>query len=81
MRTTRKNISAAIKAATGFDIGVAGSQAIGCYHFFSDDPATGLMLANFESTSVYVYNLSDYSVDRWSEEFCDMLEKYRNDRL
>ncbi|MHC5134932.1 MAG: hypothetical protein ACYSO0_00775 [Planctomycetota bacterium] len=80
MRTTRKQISAEILRQTGYHIGVHGSQAIGVYHFYSDDPATALMLASFEETSVYVFNLSDFSVDRWADEFVDRLNKYREER-
>jgi len=75
MRTTRKAISAEIKKRTGMDILVGGSQAIGCYHFYSDDSDTASMLAKFYSTTVDVFSLSDLTVERWADEFDAMLEK------
>ena len=72
--TTRKQISAGIKAATGFDIKVHGSPGIGCYHFYSDDQKTALMLAKFYGTTVYVNTLGQLPVDRWVSEFQDMLD-------
>jgi len=76
-RVTRKAISDAINAATGYDVGVHGSQQEGCYSFYSDDPKTGLLLAAFYTTTIYVNNLSDLTVDRWVEEFEEMLDKHK----
>ena len=76
MRVTRKAISNAIKAATGYDVGVYGSQQDGCYSFYSDDQKTGLLLAAFYTSTIYVYNLSDLTVARWVEEFQEMLDKH-----
>lgn len=78
MRTTRNNIAKAIKAKTGYDIVVEGNASVGCYHFCSDDPDTALMLAGFYCTTVYTAQITSFSVDRWVEEFVDMLEKYND---
>lgn len=77
MRVTRNNIAKAIKARTGYDIVLEGDANIGCYHFCSDDPDTALMLAAFYCTTVYTAQITSFSVDRWVDEFVDMLEKHK----
>jgi len=76
-RVTRKAISKAIKEKHGLDVEIIRDPS-GYHYFFSDDEETGLMLARWYATSVYVNRLTDLSVERWVEEFTDMMEENKD---
>lgn len=71
LEPNNKNISRAIKKATGYDVKL--HKCDGCVHFYSDDDDTGLMLALFNSTTFYVNSIKSYSVDQWVENFKGLL--------
>ena len=71
-RVTRSRIAAAVKARTGLSVELVKGD--GYFYFGSDDPATGLILARCDSTSVYTMTLGGVSVDWWANRFDDILE-------
>ena len=75
MRVTRNRIYKAIKEKHGLDVKLF--QGGGVFHFYSDDEKTGLMLSGLYSTTVYMYRLSDQSVDNWVKDF-DIILKEEN---
>lgn len=77
MISNNRNINKAIKAETGYDINV--HKAEGCVSFYSDDNTTGLMLARFDETTVYVNTIYSLSVEEWVERFQYILEKNKDE--
>lgn len=73
---TRKQISKAIFEETGLNVSIGGNSGVGCFHFYSDDEETGIMLAKFYDSSVYINSLSQLSVERCVSEFKDKLEEF-----
>ena len=78
MRTTINNINKALKEKTGLDVKLWRGN--GYFYFYSDDSETGLMLAGFESTSVYTCQLGIQSVSGWVEDFEFMLKKFNESK-
>ena len=76
MRITINYINKALKEKTGLDVKLFRGN--GYFYFYSDDDETGLMLAGFESTSVYTCQLCIQSVDAWVGDFEFMLKNYRD---
>lgn len=75
MRVTRNNICKAIKEETGYDVGL--ERGDGYFYFFYDgeDEATiKLLYGQMQSTSVWTYHLTNFSVERWVEEFKALME-------
>ena len=73
MKATGRNISKAIKRETGYDVKLYKSD--GCFHFYSDDEQTSLMLAGLYTTTVLTYLLTNLSVDEWVREFKGILNE------
>ena len=73
MRSTKSNISLAIKKETGLDVVLHKED--GYFYFYSDIKKTDLMLSSLYTTSVYVNTLGVFSIERWVEEFKKLLEE------
>lgn len=70
MRVTKKNINIAIKEATGHDVEIVHGNGYWYFVYDGEDEATiKLIYGQMKSTSVFVYHLSAFSVNRWVEEF------------
>ena len=74
MKTTGRNITNAIKKATGWDVKVHKSD--GVVSFYSDDDEQSDKLAGFYTKSVYVMWLYSMTVDEWVREFEWLLAEY-----
>lgn len=77
MRVTINNINKALKLRTGLDVKIWRGE--GYFYFYSDDDKVGLMIAGFESASVYTCQLGIQSVDEWVNDFIFMKEKFENE--
>lgn len=73
-RVTNKQISAAIYNAYGI-AGVNVFVGGGCCHFYSDDNETGLRLASWPSTTVYVYRMNHLTLAQWLSNFEILFEE------
>ena len=68
MRVTINNINKAIKEKTGVDAQIVKGE--GYFYFVSvTDEKVDTILNGAYSSSVYVFHLTSYSVERWVEEF------------
>lgn len=74
MRVTANNIAKAIKSTTGYDVGLYHGK--GYYYFYSDDDETALMIAGFNTASVYTYRMSWLTIEQWVGMFENMLADY-----
>jgi len=72
-RITKNTICKAIKEETGWSVKL--HKANGYFYFYSDDYDTDMKLNLLESTSIYHIHLSHQSVERWVNDFKDMIEE------
>ena len=70
MRVTANNIAKAVKAETGIDVELVTGDG---YYWFAS--VGGINVLDYApTTSVYVTRMSDFSVERWVEEFKGLIE-------
>lgn len=71
---TKKQISAAILARTGYSVGIGGTPEDGCYYYYSDDDRTQDMLYGLNAENVYVYRINQMTLRQWVDDFVYKLE-------
>ncbi len=70
---TRNQISKAIFEATGHHVGIGGSAKEGCFHFYANCPQSQKVLDRQYDTSVYVYRLNHLPIERWVQDYKEMI--------
>lgn len=70
MRATLNNINAALK-----DEGIPGQLVRGKGYFCMTDTGDGLYWAGAYCSSIMVYHLSSWSVERWVREIKSLMEE------